>query len=133
MTVRTDLREVLADIIEGKIVKRAKHELMWEGRDVSLRFVDVLQESGYRPTIVDEVDVQPGERVPAFFVSDGTAYFGWVFWEKFSQLKLRKLFGSVVRNAKGDWAVQIPAQRRKVIYANPALKSEMDIENPSGF
>jgi hypothetical protein len=83
--------------------------------------------------IVQNVELRPGERVPAFYIDNGTAYFGWVFWEKFSQLKLRKLFGSVVRNRKSDWAVQISDKRRSVIYANPDLKSEMDIDNPSGF
>ncbi|MBM2846849.1 MAG: hypothetical protein HW407_2161 [Bacteroidetes bacterium] len=128
-----ELREVLSDIIEGKIVKRARHELRWDMRDVSMEFVEVLQESGYQPMIVDQANVQPGERMPAFYLENGVAYFGWVFWEKFSQLKLRKLFGSVVRNAKGDWAVQIPPQRKTIIYVNPGLKSEMDIESPSGF
>lgn len=128
-----ELREVLSDIIEGKIVKRARHELRWDMRDVSMEFVEVLQESGYQPMIVDQANVQPGERMPAFYLENGVAYFGWVFWEKFSQLRLRKLFGSVVRNAKGDWAVQIPPQRKTIIYVNPRLKSEMDIESPSGF
>lgn len=130
---QSELHEVLHDIIEGKIVKRSKHELKWDTRDVSLDFIDALKGAGYAQTLVQEIDVQPGERVPAFFIDGGIAYFGWVFWEKFSQLKLRKLFGSVVRNAKGDWAVQVPEKRRSVIYANPSLKSEMDIENPSGF
>jgi hypothetical protein len=128
-----ELREVLSDIVEGKIVKRARHELRWESRDVSLEFIDVLTEYGYKPTTVAAVSIQPGERVPAFYLDNGTAYFGWVFWEKFTQLRLRKLFGSVVRNAKGDWAIQIPDKRNTVIYANPSLKTEMDIENPSGF
>ncbi|MBI5472278.1 MAG: hypothetical protein HY961_08025 [Ignavibacteriae bacterium] len=129
----SQLADVLADIIEGKIVKRAKHELRWNGRDVSPEFVNVLAEYGYIPTTVDALAVAPGERVPAFYVDEGYAYFGWVFWEKFTQLKLRKLFGSIIRNSLGDWAIQIPAQRKTVIYANPALKAEMDIENPSGF
>lgn len=127
------LREVLADIIEGRIVKRGKHELRWDLRDVSTDFVDALQSNGYLPMLVQDVAVEPGERVPAFFIEQGTAYFGWVFWEKFTQLRLRKLFGSVVRNDKGDWAIQIPPQRKSVIYANMKLKYEMDIENPSGF
>lgn len=128
-----ELREVLKDIIEGRIVKRAKHDLIWETRDVSLQFIEVLTGEGYVPAIVQGVDIQPGERVPAFYIDNATAYFGWVFWEKFSQLKLRKLFGSVVRNTKGDWAVQIPEKRKTIIYANIDLKSEMDIESPSGF
>ena len=130
---QTQLQEVLHDIIEGKIVKRSRHALTWGNRDVTLEFIEALRTAGYEQTIVQNVHVKPGERIPAFFIDGQVAYFGWVFWEKFSQLKLRKLFGSVVRNAKGDWAVQISDKRRSVIYANMSLKSEMDIENPSGF
>ena len=126
-------REVFADIIEGRIVKRARHSLIWERRDCTMEFVGVLTQKGYVPTLVSEVTVEPGERVPGFYIEESTAYFGWVFWEKFSQLRLRKLFGSIVRNAKGDWAIQIPEKRKTVIYANASLKSDMDIDNPSGF
>ena len=130
---QTKLQEVLHDIIEGKIVKRSRHDLKWEAWDVTFEFIEALKSAGYEQTLVQSVAVKPGERVPAFVIEEQVAYFGWVFWEKFSQLKLRKLFGSVVRNAKGDWVVQIPEKRRSVIYANSSLKSEMDIENPSGF
>ena len=127
------LLEVLGDIIEGRNVKRAKHDLWWNNASVSGEFVEALQRFGYVPMQVSQVQVEPGERVPAFYIEDGTAYFGWVFWEKFTQLKLRKLYGSVVRNEHGDWAIQIPPHRTTVIYANMALKNEMDIDNPSGF
>ncbi len=129
----SQLREVLSDIIEGRVVKRARHELRWESRDVSLEFISLLNEHGYVPTTVEMLNVEPGERIPAFYLEDGFAYFGWVFWEKFSQLKLRKLFGSVVRNNLGDWDIQISPKSKTVLYANPALKVEMDIEYPSGF
>jgi hypothetical protein len=131
--MNSQLNELFFDIIDGKVVKRAKHELVWEGRDVSLEFAEALIASGYALTTVSKVLVQPGERVPAFYLHDGIAYFGWVFWEKFSQLKLRKLFGSVVRNQSGDWVIQVSDKRNSVIYANMKLKSEMDIESPSGF
>lgn len=127
------LREIFSDIIEGNTVKRSKHDLRWDQRDVSVEFIQALSEHGYIPMIVTQINVAPGERVPAFFIDDGFAYFGWVFWEKFSQLRLRKLFGSVVRNAKGDWAVQIPDKRKTVIYANQSLKMEMDIDNVAGY
>ena len=130
---RKELQGALRDIIEGKTVKRSRHELRWNTLDVSLEFIDALKEAGYNQTTVEDTDVTPGERVPAFYIEDGVAYFGWVFWEKFSHLKLRKLFGSVVRNVKGDWAIQISGKRRSVLFANPALKSEMDIDNPSGL
>jgi hypothetical protein len=128
-----DLHAVFAEIIAGKTVKRSVHELRWGTRDVTLEFVNALETSGYRAATVAKTPVLPGERVPAFYIEEGTAYFGWVFWEKFSTLRLRKLFGSVARNGKGDWKVQIPEKRGSVLYANPSEKGEMDIDNPSGF
>jgi len=130
---QAELHALFSDIIAGRDVKRSRHELRWGSRDLTLEFVASLERHGYRPMTVADVKAAPGERVPAFFIEHGIAYFGWVFWEKFSRLKLRKLFGSVVRNPLGDWAIQIPEKRRSVIYANPAHRLEMDIENPSSF
>jgi hypothetical protein len=127
------LREILTDIVVGRVVKRSRHDLKWGVHDCTMQFLDVLREQGYVSRLVRDVPVQPGERVPAFLVDAGTAHFGWIFWEKFSQLRLRKLFGSVARNEKGDWAIQIPEKRDVVIYVNESLRTEMDIDNPSGF
>lgn len=131
--VERKLRDAFRDIIHGKTVKRSKHELLWEGRDVSDLFIEELKREGYAPTTVADVDVTPGQRVPAFFVENRTAYFGWVFWEKFWEQRMRKLWGSVIRNAKGDWAIQISPQKEVLIYANPSVKFEMDIDRPSDF
>jgi hypothetical protein len=127
------LREALRAVIDGRTVKRAKHDLTYEGRSVVPLFVDELGRSGYGPTTVGEVRVEPGERVPAFFIDGTVAYFGWVFWEQFTSWKIRKLWGSVIKNALGDWEIQIPATRTTSIYANESLKLEMDIEHPPEF
>ncbi|HTO93262.1 MAG TPA: hypothetical protein VMM80_02780 [Bacteroidota bacterium] len=127
------LQVVFAAIIDGKTVKRSVHELRWGSRDVTLEFADALARHGYRQTTVAGVQVSPGERIPAFVVEKGTAYFGWVFWEKFSTLRLRKLFGSVARNRKGDWAIQIAANHRSVIYACETEKTDMDIDHPGEY
>lgn len=129
----SSLREALNAIIEGKIVKRSWHELRYNDIDVSSLFIEELHHRGYHPVTVDDVAVEPGERVPAFHVDQGVAWFGWVFWEQFTSWRLRKLWGSVVKNEKGDWSVQIPASRPVVIYANPAMKIGMDIEHPPEF
>lgn len=124
------LRDAFHDIIAGTGVKRSKHELTLDGISVANAFLEELKKHGYKPTNVADVKVQPGERVPAFYVEDTTAYFGWVFWEKFTSVKLRKLWGSVVRNEKGDWLIQISPTKRTTIYANQKLKLEMDIDRP---
>ena len=128
---RANLDSVFEDIITGQGVHRSKHELRLDGTDVTPEFLVALKRQGYVPTTVGEVEVQKGERVPAFYVKESTAYFGWVFWEKFTQWKLRKLWGSVVRNKKGDWAIQLPPNKAVTIYANRSLKIEMDIDHPS--
>jgi hypothetical protein len=127
---RPGLEAVFDDIITGSGVHRSRHDLVIDGRDVTGEFLPALARNGFSAMTVGDVIVQPGERVPAFYIKGSTAYFGWIFWEKFSESKLRKLWGSVVRNAKGDWAIQIPAGRTTTIHAGLSLKIEMDIENP---
>ena len=127
------LREALRAVIDGRIVKRSKHDMVFEGSDVAALFIDELVRRGYLPTVVEAVKVEAGERVPAFLLEGGTAYFGWVFWEQFTSWKIRKLWGSVVKNSKGDWEIQIPASRHTTIFANESLKLEMDIDHPPEF
>jgi hypothetical protein len=128
-----DVRQALQEIIDGKIVHRGKHELVWEGKNVVDEFTTRLIASGYEIRTVKEIDISPGERVPGFIIRGSTAYFGWVFWEKFTPRQIRKLWGSVVRNEKGDWAIQIPPANAEPIFVNRNQKTQMDIENPAQF
>jgi hypothetical protein len=132
-TPKQSVRDALRDIIEGKNVKRVKHELIYEGSDFTSLFVEELERSAYHPTTIEAVPVAPGERVPAFFIENSVAYFGWVFWEQFTSWKIRKLWGSVIKNQRGDWDIQIPVTRPTIIYANALLKIEMDIDHPPEF
>ena len=132
-TTEHTLREALADIVDGKTVKRVKHELLHYGKDVTPLFLEELHRKGFVPSTVDAIVIEPGERVPAFYIDQHIAYFGWVFWEQFTSWKIRKLWGSVIKNKLGDWDIQIPAVRATTIYANEALKIEMDIDHPPEF
>ena len=132
-TSQPQIHDALRDIIEGKNVKRIKHELVYDGKDLTQEFTDELQRYGYIPTTVERVNAQPGERVPAFYIEGNIAYFGWVFWEQFTSWKIRKLWGSIIKNSRGDWDIQIPSSRRTIIYANESLKLEMDIDHPPEF
>ncbi|MBI4429838.1 MAG: hypothetical protein HY562_12055 [Ignavibacteriales bacterium] len=124
------LEEALRDFITGRGVERAKLELIHGGRPVIEEFIVELRQLSFHASTVAAISVEPGERVPAFYIKDSTAFFGWVFWEKFTEKKLRKLWGSVVRNSKGDWLIQIPPNKATTIYANIRLKTEMDIDHP---
>ena len=124
------LEEAFRDFITGRGAERAKLDLIHEGLVVVDDFLGALQRLQFTPTTVAEVPVDPGERVPAFYIKDSTAFFGWVFWEKFTEKKLRKLWGSVVRNTRGDWLFQIPPNKTTTIYANMSLKTGMDLDHP---
>ncbi|HTX19793.1 MAG TPA: hypothetical protein VMG34_14150 [Bacteroidota bacterium] len=124
------LRDAFREIIDGKTVKRSRHELTFGGIEVPNIFIDELEKKNFLPATVAAIPCLQGERVPAFVVEDSSAYFGWIFWEKFSERRLRKLFGSVVKDDQGKWAVQVPENSQRVVYANAALKIEMDIDHP---
>jgi hypothetical protein len=131
--VPASVLSALSAIVEGNEVKRSVHDLRHDGTAYTAEFLSVLALHGYRPATVAAVRVEPGRRAPAFFLEGPTAWFGWVFWEKFSGTKQRKLFGSVVRNAKGDWAIQIPPSRTVTIHVNEDLATEVDADRPSSL
>ncbi|OGU66220.1 MAG: hypothetical protein A3C56_08110 [Ignavibacteria bacterium RIFCSPHIGHO2_02_FULL_56_12] len=122
----------LEAFIKGRVGSRVRLVLDLDGLDLTTDFERTLLRLGYAATTVGAVEVQPGERVPAFFVENGIANFGWIFWEKFTDTRMRKLWGSEERNAKGDWALQIPANRETRVYANVRLKIPMDVDRPVG-
>lgn len=127
------ITESLKDLAAGRGVKRTRHDLVVDGRDYTDEFIHILREVGYTPVTVTEAPVKPGERIPAFYVNDSTAYFGWIFYEKFTGRKLRKLWGSVIRNRKGDWAIQISPKKDITVYADMNRKTEMDIDRPTDW
>jgi hypothetical protein len=76
LTLLRKLQDTFHEVITGSGVKRSKHELIFDGVSVVGTFIEELRKHGYEPTTVDAVIVQPGKRVPAFYIEDRTAYFG---------------------------------------------------------
>lgn len=139
MTIRSNnnnrdlIFESLRDLATGNGVKRTRHTLIVDGRDYTDKFIQVLKDAGFDPVTIAEAPVEPGERVPAFYIKDSTAYFGWIFYEKFTGQKMRKLWGSTVRNQKGDWAIQISPKKNITVYANSKQKTPMDLDRPTDW
>jgi hypothetical protein len=76
--------EALDVIIQGRSVTRKQHELTLNGHDVTALFLERLTIHGYTPQTVGKISCEPGERIPAFYLEGVTAYFGWIFWERFT-------------------------------------------------
>ncbi len=123
----------LKDLATGRGVKRTRHTLIVDGHDYTEDFIQILQQVGFTPVTIAEAAVEPGERIPAFYISNSTAYFGWIFYEKFTEQKMRKLWGSVIRNQKGDWAIQISPKKNSTVYANSNQRTHMDLDRPTDW
>lgn len=130
---RADLSpEALAldDLALGRGVKRGRHAL---APGLEALFAERLAALGFTETTVGAVEVEVGVRVPAWLVGSGVAQFGTVFWELFTDRTRRKLFGSEVRNAKGDWEIQLSPASARRIWAGLHLAETYDVSRPVGM
>jgi hypothetical protein len=125
-----DAVAALDDLILGRGVKRGRHTIPAELVSV---FAERLAALGFAPTTVKEIDISVGTRVPAWLFRPPVADFGTVFWEVFTPRAKRKLFGSEVRNAKGDWEIQLYPTHVDTLFANPALAETYDASRPIGI
>jgi hypothetical protein len=128
-----ELASAFRDLASGRGVKRGRHSLVVDGHDRTDLFLRALADEGYTSQGIRDAPVELGERVPAFLVRDGVADFGWVFWEKFREGRARKLFGSVHRNAKGDWEIQLGAASSERVFVCLADKTPVDSDRPSSL
>jgi len=122
-----EISEILDDIILGRGVKRIVHDLEYDGNIFTDLFIQRLRLYKYRPMRVGDVPIETGYRVPAFLIDGKTAIFGYVFWEVFSDTRKRKLWGSVVRNEKGDWKYTLNGSSSQTVFVNLAALEEIDI------
>ncbi len=120
------IEETFEDIILGKF-SVPKIELLYEGKDLVETFIQKLMALNFHPKKVNEVNVEIGFRVPAFYIKDKTAYFGWVFWEIFTETKKRKLFGSAIKNQRGDWEIEITEKSDEIIFVNESKSIGIDL------
>jgi hypothetical protein len=125
-----DLLEALRDLATGR-VHRSRHELTVDGMDLSETFRAVLAQEGYRPARIKELAIERGVRHPAFLIRGSTAHFGHVFVEKFHENETRTLFGSVVRDWRGDWDIMLTRRSAEVVWVSLDQASPFDEDRPS--
>lgn len=120
--------EAIDAIIEGRNVERFVHDLILDGKDLSGIFKERLSQAGYTETTVGGIVLGFDERVPAFLVRGTIAYFGWIFRERFTEKKDRQLFGSVAKNGKGDWSIQVPFNSTERVFARLSEKLGYELD-----
>jgi hypothetical protein len=124
-----DLSDTLDDLILGRGVARGRHDLRWRGRLVAAELAERLAANGFAKTTVRDAAIEPGEKIPAFYVHDETVDFGYIRWEIFTPRSRRKLFASEYRRPDNqEWAVQLNLSSPEEVWANPAAKEKHDVQ-----
>ena len=123
----SQLEEIFFDIITGNGVKRTVHNLVFQNIDYSDLFINCLNKKAFNPFPLKTTKLLTGIRIPGFYLEKKTAIFGYLFWEVFSERKKRKIWGSVIRNQKGDWKYILSGHSSKVVYLNMSKIQEVDI------
>ncbi|MGH9366695.1 MAG: hypothetical protein ACRD3M_03360 [Thermoanaerobaculia bacterium] len=124
-----ELAGALDDLILGRGVARGRHSLRHRDRPVLPEFEERLIANGFRPLTVREAAIDPGERIPAFYLHAETADFGYIRWEIFTPRSRRKLFQSEYRRPDNqEWAVQLPLSSAERVWACPERKERHDVE-----
>ncbi len=122
-----EITDIFDEIIIGKNVKRTCHELVYLGKDYTDIFIDRMKRQNFQKTILNQISINRGFRIPGFLIKNKTAIFGYVFWELFNTKYKRKLWGSVILNKKGDWEYTISAKSKHIIWANTNLIEEINL------
>ena len=124
-----ELSDALDDLILGRGVARGRHSLRHQGRLVRSEFEERLRTNGFSPLTVREAAIEAGEKVPAFYLHDETADFGYIRWEIFTPKSRRKLFASEHRRADNqEWAVQLSLSSPEPVWANPSRRERHDVD-----
>ncbi len=125
-----EIAEAIDEIISGRIVKRSKHPLVWEGENIRPVFIRCLEENNFHLKTVEESLTPVGLRSPGFFIQGLWAYFGWVKWMKYDENIYWKYFGSEMRKASGTSVIIFKSSDPEQIYVNDALQEEHDPDAP---
>ena len=124
-----ELADALDDLILGRGVARGRHGLRLKGRLVRSEFEQRLAANGFALATVAETAIEPGEKVPGFYLHDELADFGYVRWEIFTPRSRRKLFASEHRRGDNqEWEVQLSLSSPEKIWTSPARRERHDVE-----
>ncbi len=124
-----ELAAALDDLILGRGVARGRHSMRYLGRIVRGEMEERLAANGFRPMTVREAEIQPGERIPAFYIHGDAADFGYIRWEIFTPRSRRKLFHSEYRRPDNDeWDIQLNLSSPERVWASPDRKERHDVE-----
>jgi hypothetical protein len=117
--------EIFDDFILGRNVKRTMHHLRYGEYLMSQPFVDRLRMFQYRPMSLKSVKVEMGKRIPAFYLKEDYAIFGYVFQSARSKAKMQTVFGSVEKDEKCRSKYILNGNQETVVFINPGRQEDI--------
>ncbi|MEO8432181.1 MAG: hypothetical protein ABI592_11780 [Acidobacteriota bacterium] len=124
-----DLAAALDDLILGRGVARGRHSMRYQGRLVRKELEERLAANSFREMTVRDAPIEAGQKLPAFYLHDETADFGWIRWEIFTPRSRRKLFASEHRRPDNDeWAVQLNLASPELVWSSPERRENHDVD-----
>lgn len=125
-----EIREAFEEIIKGQIVKRFCHSLVYDSKDCTDLFTDLLNENGFVKKTVAQSHVDVGFRCPAFLIDHQKAIFGWVKWMHYDHPCYLKFFASEERRPSGTPSIILKPDDAQRLYVNERLAEEHDCDAP---
>jgi hypothetical protein len=120
------LREVFDDVILRRTKQYAEYTMIYEGANYKKLFMEQLQVNRFRPLRLKEIAVNPNYRLPSFYLSEDTAYFGYAQWERLMPGKIYKIWRSEKRKKDGASLIKITSASTVLLWANDNLKESMN-------
>jgi hypothetical protein len=119
--------EIFDDFILGRNIKRTMHHLRYDDYLMAKPFIDRLRTYKYQPIKLKSIKIEMGKRIPAFYLKEDYAMFGYVFLATDSGDNEQTIFGSAERDEKGQSKYIIRGNRETVVFVN--LNQKEDILN----
>lgn len=120
------LREVFDDVILRRTKQYAEYTMTYEGINYKKLFIEQLQVNRFRPMLLKQIKVNPNFRIPSFYLSEDTAYFGYVRWEKLMPGKIYKIWQSEKRKNGNSPLIQITSASTVSLWVNQNLKESVN-------
>ncbi len=112
------ISDLFDDIIQGRGVKRAVHELEYDQTLYSELFIERLQVYKYRPMSLGKIPLQDDMKAPAFYIHKNVALFGSVFWTENISMEKSMVWASSLKNAKGKSKYYLTNDSSSVVFVN---------------
>ncbi len=119
--------EIFDDFILGRNIKRTMHHLRYDDYLMAKPFIDRLRTYKYQPMQLRSIQIEPGKRIPAFYLKEDYAIFGYVFLTSDSEDHVQTTFGSTEKDEKGQSKYIVYGNQEPIVFVN--LNRKEDILN----